>query len=374
MSEIVIIGSGIASRSFTKEYLKLSDSDEIVVITKDYPFPYSRMAILDVLKGEIGLENIRLDYPDNVRIETGKTASFIDADNKVVKTEDGEEIGYNRLIIATGASPRKYTFGSDMQAYTVRNMEDIDGMEKHLKKGENKVVLLGGGFVNMEVANALWMRGADVTMIVSSDRLLSRMLPYEISAFVRKKVEEKGINLITNTNVQGVRGNTVYLDNGGTVEADFMVIGKGVERNLIPVKYMGKTYKNYENDASFKTPFENVYIIGDAGITQDIITNKKRTNAIWPVAERQGRHLAQIFAGEGELYRGDVAYNMLSVFDMTVFVIGNLFKGTLKIYLKTGQSLYAVSEENGMIYGMVTINHPLPFARIIKRFFEHGYY
>ena len=373
MNRITIIGSGIASRTLARELLK-KDNFKIEVFTRD-KFPYSRMAILEVLKGEVKKDNIELIFPGGVTLYTEKEVIKIDADNKILVFRNGGTHHYETLVIATGARPRRLNIqGNGIPVITVRNIEDIEKMDALLKDGKKRVLIAGGGFVSMEAANALYKRGACITIVVSSGRILSRMLPSETSEFVEQRILQKGVRIVKNTNIQGIRNGRVFLDNGTDLEIDFVVIGKGVSRELPPIESDGKIHKEYDADSQFRTQFPDVYLIGDALLTRDLITGKKRHNAIWPIAEKQARILAQILTGSDVHYNGDVAYNMLSVFDMYIFVIGNLHEGTLKTNLKTDSTFYAVSEKQNKIIGIAAINHPLPYARIVKRFSENGYY
>ncbi len=375
MSSIAIIGSGIAAKSLARELSKKGFSDKITVYTKDAA-PYSRMAILDVLKQDIQKDAISLIFPKNVEIQKGKEVIKIDADRKIIIFNDGTTGDYEKLVIATGATPKKLEFESaKIPVLTVRDIEDVETIDKLLKKDKKKAVLLGGGFINMEMANALYNRGADITLVVSSSRILSRMLPEIASEMVEKELLKRGIKVLKNSTVLDIKGNTLYLQNGNTLKADFVVVGKGVKRTLIPVIWEGKEHTEYNADEYFKTPFPDICLIGDALMTKDLITGRLRHNAIWPVAEKQGRHLAQLFSSEDtQPYKGDVAYNMLSIFDMYIFVIGNMNTGKQRINLKTEKSLYMVSETNKKITGLLAINHPLPFARIVKNFMKNGCY
>lgn len=368
MTKYTVLGSGIASRSFVK-WIR----EPVSVFTKD-KFPYSRMAILDVLKKDVKEEDIVLKFPENAKIYTEKEAILIDADEKKIYFKDETWENYEKLIIATGAEPKKIEFkDAKIPILTIRNLDDIRTVERLLSLGKNNVAILGGGFISMETSNALYKRGANITMFVSSSRILSRMLSDEASEMVEKVLVRKGIKILKNATVEDINDNILYLQNGDKFKADFVVIGKGVKRTLIPIRYNGKVYKDYNGDEYFKTSFPDIYLIGDALKTKDIITQKQRQNAIWPVAERQGRHLANLLnKKEKEPYIGDVPYNMLSVFDIYIFAIGNINKGKKKVNLKTESSLYMVSEENGKIYGIISINHPLPFAKIVKNFMENG--
>lgn len=370
MNKYTVIGSGIAARSFAKWI-----DAPLKVFTKD-PFPYSRMAILDVLKKEVKEENIALKFPKNAEIHTEKEASFIDADEKTIQFKDGTKESYEKLVIATGATPNKIDFkDASIPILTIRDLKDIKTIDQLLGQGKDKVCILGGGFVSMETANALYKRGVKITMLVSSSRVLSRSLNSEASKMVEQVLRQKGIKVLKNSKVVDIKDDTLYLEDGNTLKADFVVIGKGVKRKVIKVKWKGTVYEDYNADEYFKTPFEDIYLIGDALKTRDLITQEERLNAIWPIAEREGRHLAMLLNQKLQNpYKGDVPYNMLSVFDMYIFSIGNIKKGKEKINLKTDTSLFMITEENRKIYGLISINHPLPFARIVKRFMQNGYF
>lgn len=375
MSNVTIIGSGIGARSVVKELVKKHCEDKIIVYSKDI-VPYSRMAILDVLKKDINKEAIKLTFPDTVEFRNKKEAIKIDASNKTIIFKDGASAKYEKLIIATGATPKKIEFGkAKIPIFTIRDIEDVEEIDSLLQQGRTKATLLGGGFINMEMANALYKRGCTITIVVSSPHLLSRMLPPMAANFIEEKLTKRGIRIIKGTTVERIENKTLYLQNNTTLESDFLIIGKGVERNLIPVLWEDKEYTNYNANTYFQTPFPDIYLIGDALMTKDLIRGEIRHNAIWPVAVKQGVHLAKILSREKNIpYKGDVAYNMLSIFDMFIFVIGDMKSGAITVNLKTENSLFMIAEKNGRITGILSINHPLPFAKIVKKFMEYGHY
>ncbi len=375
MSNITIIGSGIAAKSLSERLLKMGFKGKITVYTKD-KVPYSRMAILNVLKQDIEKDSINLNFPEEVEIYTEREVVKINADSKTIIFKDNQTARYVKLVIATGATPKRLQFeNAEIPVLTIRDIEDVEKIDMLIKEGKKKAVLLGGGFINMEMANALYKRGVDTTILVSSSRILSRMLPHKASEIVERELVKRGIKVIKNATVKDIKGSVLHLHNGHTIKADFVVIGKGVKRSLIPVIWRDKEYSDYNADEYFKTPFPDIFLIGDALMTKDLISGKLRHNAIWPIAEKEGRYLADtLFLKDKKPYKGDVAYNMLSVFDTFIFVIGDITGENIRVNLETEKSLYMVSEIAGKITGIVAINHPLPFARIVKNFMRHGYY
>ena len=241
---IVIIGAGQAAAAFAGK-LRALGSDRPVTIVGDEPvLPYQRPPLSKkYLVGEATFDRLLLKPPawyeaNAVTVLTGRKATAIDRTRRVVVLDDGQELSYATLVLATGATPRRLpaVIGGDLQGvYTLRDKADADALMADFQPGR-RLLVLGGGYVGLETAAVARTRGLEVTVIELADRILKRVAAAATADLVRDLHRTHGVDILESTSIVRLIGTEgrltgAELMDGRTIAADLAVVGIGVAPN-----------------------------------------------------------------------------------------------------------------------------------------------
>ncbi len=333
---LVIIGSGAAGLSAVQTLIEHQNSSEVVLITKDTRF-YALFSLPSFVAGEIDeeyLDRFDLQYFEDsgitMKLDTNVTA--VNPQTNSVLLETGEELPYDRLLIATGASAIKPPIeGLDKDGVvTLVNLRDSKDILARAKRKVKHAVVIGGGFVGIESATALHSLGTHVTIIERENHLLPRMLDEDTAEIVNQLLQEKGLEIHTSTSVSQILGSNniqgVRID-GKQLECDLVIVAVGVRPNLDIIK--GTQITTNEGilvNEYMQTNVKNIYAAGDVAEALERATNELRVNAIWPNAIAQGRVAAQNMVGQQVSYQGSDALNLINIFETPVVSIGQTSK------------------------------------------------
>ena len=340
---LVIVGSGAAGLSAVQTIIAQENSLDVVLITKDTRF-YALFSLPSFVAGEIDekyLDRFDLQYFEDagIKMKLDTTVTVVNPESNSVHLESGEEVPYDKLLIATGASAIKPPIeGLDKEGVvTLVNLQDSQAILARAKRKIKHVVVIGGGFVGIESATAIHRLGAQVTIIEREDHLLPRMLDEDTAEIVKQLLQKQDIEIHTSATVSKVLG-------GKTVEGvqvgrkqlqcDLVVVAVGVHPNLKIIK--GTQIKTNEGilvNEYMQTNVANVYAAGDVAEALDRATNELKINAIWPNAISQGRVAAQNMLGQQTSYQGSDAINLINIFETPVLSIGQTSKeiGTCEV-------------------------------------------
>ncbi|HBK59508.1 MAG TPA: hypothetical protein DDZ84_01770 [Firmicutes bacterium] len=315
----VIIGAGPAGVEAAFEIRRRDpDSDVTVVGAEPYP-PYSRVLLSYLIAG-MPMDRVYV-WGRNVFRRLGAEhimgvgVQGIDHSRNVVLLSDGGSVCFDRLLISSGASARASSVpGAELDGVTVlRSLADAKVILSCL--GSAKAVLVvGGGFVSLKAAEALWATGKCVTVVVSSSQILSQGMSARAACVVQRSLEQKGIRFLLETDVSGFCGRrrvrSAVLSNGAEVECDLAVIGKGVTPSCGFLQNAGVEVRaGVVVDDRMATTREGVYAAGDVAETCDLARREPRVNALWPNAVEQARVAAANMAGDDAKYAGSISMN-----------------------------------------------------------------
>lgn len=240
MSETyAIIGAGHAAGQAAAT-LRLQGFDGRIVLVGDEPYlPYQRPPLSKkFLAGELAQERLYFKPPNfyeeqNVEVKLGTRARALDPDGKTVDLGDGKKLAYDKLLLTTGSRVRKIQVpGADLPGvFYLRTIEDVLAIQDDLSPGA-KLVIVGGGYIGLEVASVSVKKGVDVTVVEMEDRLMSRVVSPEMSAFYREFHTAQSVSIECATAVSGFEGRDrvqrVLGADGRKFEADLVVIGIGI--------------------------------------------------------------------------------------------------------------------------------------------------
>ncbi|MDB9925652.1 NAD(P)/FAD-dependent oxidoreductase [Hyphomicrobiales bacterium] len=239
---IVIIGGGQASSQVATSLRQKNCKGDITIVSSEAYLPYQRPPLSKkYLSGELESERLYLKpekfYQDqNIKLMLNSYVEEIDRKNSKLifsKLEDGEgTIDYDKLVIATGTSPRLIPLNNPnlKGVHYLRSIDDVEGIKKSLINAKN-MVIIGGGYIGLEVAAVAKKLGLNVTVIEMASRILERVTSPVISSFYHSYHELQGVNILTSTSVDGINGKEKVSSvetSIGSIDADIVVVGIGV--------------------------------------------------------------------------------------------------------------------------------------------------
>ena len=326
----VIIGAGPAGVVAAETLRRIDPSSRIVILGDEPEPPYSRMAIPYLLADNVGESGTYLRHGDahfetlDVEVRQARAAG-VDTAKKSVALGDGGAIGYDRLLIATGAHPIKPPIeGIDSEG--VENCWTLADARRVLAGAQpgSRVVLMGAGFIGCIVLEALAARGVELVVVEMADRMLPRMMDETGGAMIARWCASKGVAVRTGTRVTGIaRANgklTLATDPGDPIEADLVVCATGVSPNtgFLADTSGGAVGAGIECgdgilvDHRLRTSAEDVYAAGDVAQGPDFSTGRQEVHAIQPTAVEHGRIAALNMAGAETPFRGSLSMNVLN--------------------------------------------------------------
>ena len=329
----VIVGGSAAGVSAIEAIRSLDRTSPIELFSDEETPLYSRVLLTYYIAGAISKEDLHfrpLEFfnENNVTPHLGKRVKSVSPDSKSIETEDGKNHTFDKLLIATGSSPKTLNIpGVDKEGVCgLRNMEHAQKIISRSDKTDT-VCILGGGLIGLRDGYALAARGLKVKMIVKSNRVLSQMLDEESSAMVQERLQGHGIEIRTGRDGVEILGKGsvegIMLDNGEKIDCQMVIIGKGVDPNVGLISSTGIEVKEgIVADENMRTSAPDIYVAGDVAETFDISRGRTSVNAIWPCAFEQGRIAGLNMAGQEARYVGSFRMNSLDIYGLPAISLG----------------------------------------------------
>ena len=332
----IIVGGGLTGGRACQGIRRVDKSGTVALIAAERHVPYERPALSKgYLTGKESLDHLYVKeeayYAQNqIDLLQGVRVTGIDRAAHSVTLDDGRALGYEKLLLATGGHAWRLPIpGSGLPGvYTLRTIEDADAIRQ--AAGGKRALVLGGSFIGSEVAASLAQLGAQVTMVFPEARLLERVVPEEMSAFLHDKYASYGVRILTRTAPQRFEGSAgvgrALLDSGEMLDVDMVVMGVGIRLNTELAQEAG--LKMGERgaivvDEFLRTSDPDVYAAGDIAAWPDPTFGRRLRVEHWDVAFRQGMRVGRNMAGEQEPYR-TLPYFFSDLFDLSMEVWGDL--------------------------------------------------
>lgn len=321
--EHVIIGGGPAGM-YAIETIREYDKDSPITLVCDEP-AYSRMSLPYYIAGNIPEGHLMtgsLEYFQgmNVRTVLGTRANTVDSKGNRVTLDDGSQVSYDSLLIATGSGAQRLPIpGADQP--NVINLWTLDDAKVALGKAKAgaSVVFIGAGFIGFIILNAMAKVGCRLSVVEIENQILPRMLDTPAAGLVRKWLTDKGVGVFTGTRVTEIgqladgRKN-VRLSDGRALTADLVIMATGIRPNIDLVQGSDiKTAQGILVNNHLQTSVANVYAAGDVAQGPDLSTGQQEIHAIQPTAQDHGRIAGANMAGQNLTYEGSLLMNILDV-------------------------------------------------------------
>jgi NADPH-dependent 2,4-dienoyl-CoA reductase/sulfur reductase-like enzyme/nitrite reductase/ring-hydroxylating ferredoxin subunit len=327
---MVIIGGGGAGNAAAEMLRREGYAGGVTIISDDAAAPYDRPNLSkDYLAGTAPEEWIPLRPPEfylenGIELRLGTTATAIDIARRHVILGGGEELGFDKLLLATGAEPiRLQAPGGDLpDVRTLRSLADSRDLIARARKGSHAVVV-GASFIGLEAAAALRHRQVEVHVVAPEARPMERVLGPELGDFVRQLHESHGVVFHLGHTVGAIEAGRVRLDNGVPIDADLVVVGIGVRPRIYLAQQAGLAIdRGVLVNEYLETSAPGIFAAGDIARWPDAYSGEQLRIEHWVVAERQGQTAARNMLGQRERYAA-VPFFWSQHYDVSIDYVGH---------------------------------------------------
>ena len=346
--KVVIIGGGACGASCAARLRRLNEKAKITILEKtneisiaNCGLPYYISDVINQREKILVSTMQKFKSLFNIDVCLNTEVIEINPQEKFVITNSATKLNYDKLVLAQGASPIVPEFKgmNKEKVFSVRTLNDADKIKKYVKENNSKnVVVVGGGFIGVEVAENFCHLGLNTTLIELSDQILAPV-DEEIAVIAQNEMKEHGVNLILSDGVDSFEDNKIILKSGKKTDFDIVIMAIGVKPEISLAQKAGlKTNKGIIVNEFLQTSNENIYAGGDNVEVKDFVS---QTNTVIPLAgpaNRQGRIIADNICSIKSSYKNSQGTSVVKVFSLTVASCGNNEK-QLKLknipYLKT---------------------------------------
>ena len=340
--KIIIIGGVAGGATTAARIRRMDETAEIILLEKGKYISYANCGLPYYIGGVIAeREKLFVQTPEafsvrfRVDVRTENEVIFIDRKRKTVtvrlSSEDTYEESYDKLLISTGATPVKPPLPSiDSEGiFTLRNVKDTDRIKEYANRyAPRRAVVIGAGFIGLEMAENLHALGAKVSIVEMANQVMTP-IDFSMASLVHQHLMDKGVNLYLEQAVASFektgREIKVVFKDGQSIPADIVILSIGVRPETTLARAAGLTIGEAGgisvNDY-LQTSDESIYAIGDAIEYRHPITGKPWLNYLAGPANRQGRIVADNILGAKISYEGAIGTSIAKVFDLTVATTG----------------------------------------------------
>lgn len=337
--KIIIVGGVAGGMSAATRLRRLMEDAEITIFEKGPFVSFANCGLPYYVSGEIAnRDNLLVQTPESLKARFNldvrpfhEVISISPEEHTVTVRHYGKEFteSYDKLILSPGAKPFVPTIeglAEAKNAYTLRNVPDLDEIMAALDNYPKEAVVIGAGFIGLEMAENLAKRGLQVTIVEKAPHVLPS-LDQEMAAFVQAELVKNGVRVITSQSAVRFedQGNIIVLENGQKITSDLTILSVGVE----PENGLAKTAGielglrgGILVDEHYETSQKDIFAVGDAIVVKQEITGQDALISLASPANRQGRQVADVIAGLERTNKGSIGTAIVRAFDMTAASTG----------------------------------------------------
>jgi 3-phenylpropionate/trans-cinnamate dioxygenase ferredoxin reductase subunit len=311
--EVLLIG-GFASGYCAAELRKGGAEGEILLVGREPEPPYERPPLSkEYLRGEAKREDAYVNpvswYEENgVELRSGTNVMSLDVEARIAKLQGGEEVEFEKALIATGANVNilRVEGAGQEGIHYLRAFGNSDGI-REAAEAASRVVLIGGSYIGCEVAASLNSKGVDCAIVMMEEVALSRTFGEEVGRWFHELLESKGIEIHGGETLAAFEGDgdvkAVVTERGKVVEGDAVVVGAGVKPDVMLAEKAGlEVDDGIVCDETLQTSVEGIYAAGDVCSYPSRVHDRRLRVEHWDVAMQQGRHAARSMLGDAKPY------------------------------------------------------------------------
>jgi 3-phenylpropionate/trans-cinnamate dioxygenase ferredoxin reductase subunit len=321
----LIVGGGMTADAALQGIREVDQTGAAGLIGNEPQPPYNRPPLTKGLWKGKPLSSIwRSTDRTATTLHTGRTARELDPRNKRVTDDQGTAYQYEKLLLATGGTPRRLEFGGEEIIY-YRTLADYERV-RALAEKRTRFAVIGGGFIGSEIAAALAMNGKQVSLIIPEDAICARIFPTDLAAYVTDYYRKKGVEVLNGRRCVGLQSQaeqiTLAIENPATkkattLSADAVLVGIGIVPNTELAQQAGLKVENgIWVDSGLRTSDPNIFAAGDVANFEDRVLEKRRRVEHEDNANTMGRLAGQSMAGKS------VSYDHLPYFYSDLFDLG----------------------------------------------------
>ena len=337
--KIIIVGGVAGGMSAATRLRRLMEDAEITIFEKGPFVSFANCGLPYYVSGEIANhDSLLVQTPESLKARFNldvrpfhEVISISPEEHTVTVRHDGKEFteSYDKLILSPGAKPFVPTIeglAEAKNAYTLRNVPDLDEIMAALDNYPKEAVIIGAGFIGLEMAENLAKRGLQVTIVEKAPHVLPS-LDQEMAAFIQAELVKNGVRVITSQSATRFedQGKVIVLENGQKITSDLTILSVGVE----PENGLAKTASielglrgGILVDEHYETSQKDIFAVGDAIIVKQEITGQDALISLASPANRQGRQVADVIAGLERTNKGNIGTAIIRAFDMTAASTG----------------------------------------------------
>lgn len=390
MEKIVIIGNGIAGITAAR-HIRKNSNNEIVVISAETEYFFSRTALMYVFMGHMRFEDIK-PYEDwfweknKIDLIFNRIEKLV-PESKNLICADGLTVNYDKLILAVGAKSNKFGWpGQDLKGVQgLYSYQDLTNLEERAKTAKHAVIV-GGGLIGVELAEMLMSRGIKVTFLVREDRFWGNVLPKEEGALISRHIQKHHVDLRFNEELNEIidDGNgqvkAILTKKGELIECQIVGLTAGVSPNVDFLKNSPlEINRGIKVNAFLETNLPGVYAIGDCAEFDQSINGRRPIEQVWYTGRIMGETVAQSICGNRMAYNPGPWFNSAKFFDIEYqtygWVMANLQPGEVDFYWEheNGEiAMHIVWDKDSNIFKGINVfgirmRHELFNSWLIKR-------
>jgi 3-phenylpropionate/trans-cinnamate dioxygenase ferredoxin reductase component len=374
ISPIVIIGAGMAGARACINLRANGYEGEIVLIGEEALLPYdrpplSKASIME--EGEpapIWLMDETIASELKVTVRTNAQATAINPAARTITLSDGTTQAYSKLLLATGAKPRKLPVPGGEHALLLRNHEDTIELRKRFQPGKN-IVVIGGGFIGLELASSAAKKGCNVTLVEAQPRILMRGVPEPIAKIIHAEHVKHGVTMMVGTGIASLTASSVILADGRELPADTIIAGIGAAPETKLAADAGIAIENgIACDQHMRTSDPDIFAAGDcASFIHSKLGNRRIRLEAWRSAQEQAATAAENMLG-GTKAHTTVPWFWSDQYDLGLQIAGMADMGPLTVARQPNEQTLVLFHlaEDGTLMGASGIGPGNAISRDIK--------